>query len=371
MRGRSGRRAGKQPGAPGSGLAQVAAPGPACQQLLGGLLRASPGLGVLATSREVLWIPGEQGYEVAPLRVPQPSGLHSPEAIAGYPGVALFARRAGEKRPQFTVTADNVDAVAHLCGLSEGLPLFLELAAAQLRSLSVQQLSARLDYRFRLLNQRSSAVPPRHQSLRAAVEWSFTLCSEAERLAWARASVFAGRFDLEAAEAICAGDGLSADEVLDALSGLINKSVLVCADRDGVRRYWMLATLRAYGLERLHALPVGDGAAAVEDRLRGRHRDYYLGLAERFDADWFGMRSNHRWPPPRCSITSCARWGSTPLRSRPASTTGRLYRTVIADRRILLLLDNAATAEQVRPLAVGQQPEPKVFDPASVRAVLL
>jgi predicted ATPase/DNA-binding CsgD family transcriptional regulator len=329
---------------------------PACQQLLTALLRGASGLRVLATSREVLWIPGEQVYDVAPLQVPQPSEQRDLEAMAGYPGVALFASRAGEIRPGFAVTADNADAVARVCGLSEGLPLFLELAAAQLRSLSVQQLAARLDDRFQLLTTRSAAVPARHQSLRAAVAGSFMLCSEAERLVWVRASVFAGRFDLEAAEAVCAGETLSAGDVLDALAGLIDKSVVVSAERDGQLRYWMLDTLRAYGLEQLRASPAGDGAAA-EEQPRRQHRDYHLELAERFDADWFGPRQV-QWsrrmraelPEMRSALAFClATPGEAPAATRLARALGFFWYACGATREGRLWLQRVLAAEPSPP----------------------
>jgi non-specific serine/threonine protein kinase len=261
---------------------------PECQELLTILLRAAPGLRILATSREVLRIPGEQVCEVVPLDVPRPGATHDPDSMAGYPAVALFARRASEVRPSFAVSEANAGAVAAVCGLSEGLPLFLELAAAQLRRLSVEQLARRLHDRFQLYTLHSAAVVARHQSLRAAVEWSYTLCTEAERLAWIRVSVFAGRFDLEAAEAVCTDERLPGGKVLDALAGLIDKSVLSCEDSGGVLRYSMLDTLREYGLGQLRAS--GFEASAGERALRRRHRDYYTALAERFAADWFGPR---------------------------------------------------------------------------------
>jgi predicted ATPase len=220
---------------------------PACQELLTVLLQAAPGLRVLATSREVLKIPGERVWQVLPLAVPQPGAPVSVAAVATCPGVVLFVRRAVDVQPAFAVTAANAAAVAQVCALSEGVPLFLELAAAQVRSLSVQQLADRMADRLNLPARRCSAVVARHQSLRAAVEWSFTLCSEPERRMWVRASVFAGRFDLAAAEKVCAGDDLPADQVLNALAGLIDKSILVAAEHDGMHRYWMLDTLREYG----------------------------------------------------------------------------------------------------------------------------
>jgi predicted ATPase/DNA-binding CsgD family transcriptional regulator len=327
---------------------------PACQELLTALLRAVPGLRVLATSREVLLIPGEQVCEVAPLLVPQQGGPPGREAIVGYPGVALFARRGEKVQPRFAVTAENAHAVVQVCGLSEGLPLFLELAAAQLRSLSVEQLAERLTDRFHLLTQSSSAVAARHQSLRAAVEWSFTLCSEGERLAWVRASVFAGRFDLEAAEAVCGDEQLSAGELLDGLAGLIDKSVLVSAERDGRLRYWMLDTLRLYGLQWLRSPPeTGEGDAAGETELRRRHRDYYFELASRFNAEWFGPRQV-QWsrrmrtelPELRAALAFClATPGEVPAALRLAGQLNFFWWACGATREGRLWLQRALAAD--------------------------
>jgi predicted ATPase/DNA-binding CsgD family transcriptional regulator len=334
---------------------------PACQQLLTVLLRSAPGLRVLATSRELLRIPGEQVCEVVPLEVPELGGQVSHEALGNYPGVALFARRAVEVRPAFAVTRANADAVARVCGFSEGMPLFLELAAAQLRWLSVEQLAARMEDRFHLLSGRSSAVVARHQSLRAAVEWSFTLCSEAERQVWIRASVFAGRFDLDAAEAVCTDAGMRAGEVLDALAGLIDKSVLVSAERDGDLRYWMLDSLRLYGLEQLRA-----GQDTAEPDLRRRHRDHYLALARRFRADWFGPRQVE-WsrrmradlPELRAALSfSLSAPAEAPLALRLASTLNFFWLGCGAAREGSLWLDRALAAspapsrDRARALAV-------------------
>jgi non-specific serine/threonine protein kinase len=327
---------------------------PACQQLLTAMLRAVPGLRVLATSRSVLRIPGEQVCEVVPLEIPKADGPLAPEEIASYPGVALFTRRAVEVRPVFAVTAGNAGAVVAVCVLSEGIPLFLELAAAQLRSLSVQELAGRLADRFHLLPHRGSALAVRHQSLRAAVEWSFTLCSTAERLVWVRASVFAGRFDLEAAEGVCAGAGLPVDEVLHALAGLIDKSVLVSAERDGVLRYWMLDTLRLYGLERLRSQrEPGECDAAGEPELRRRHRDYYLGLARRFRADWFGPRQvmwsrrmRAELPELRAALAFCLSTpGEEPAAVRLAGTLNFFWLGCGAAREGSLWLERALAAD--------------------------
>jgi predicted ATPase/DNA-binding CsgD family transcriptional regulator len=326
---------------------------PACQLLFTALLRAAPGLRVLATSREVLRISGEQVCEVAPLAVPPPGQSLDHTQAVRFAGVALFVRRAGEMRPGFAVTADNVDAVVAVCWLSEGLPLFLELAAAQLRLLPVAQLAGRLDDRFRLLTRSSSAMSPRHQSLRAAVEWSFTLCSEAEQLMWVRASVFAGRFDLEAVEAVCAGDGLRVDDVLDVLAGLIDKSVVVSGEREAARRYWMLDTLRAYGLERLRSPDIGDRNVVDESMLRVRHRDYYQGLAERFNADWFGprqlawsQRMRAELPELRAALAFClATPGEEPAAVRLAGTLNFFWYGCGATREGRLWLERALAAD--------------------------
>jgi non-specific serine/threonine protein kinase len=326
---------------------------PACQLLFTALLRAAPGLRVLATSREVLRIHGEQVCEVAPLAVPPPGRSPDDTELVGLAGVVLFAQRARDVRSEFAITADNVDAVVRVCALSEGLPLFLELAAAQLRSLSVRQLANRLDDRFQLLSTHSSAVLPRHQTLRAAVQWSFTLCSEAERQVWLRASVFAGRFDLEAAEDVCAGDGLRVGEVLEALTGLIDKSVLVSAERDGVVRYWMLDTLRAYGLDRLRN-PQADFRNVVgESELRRRHRDYYLGLAERFDTDWFGPRQvawsrrmHAELPEFRAALRFCLDTpGEPPAALRLAGALNFFWYACGATREGKLWLEQALAAD--------------------------
>jgi non-specific serine/threonine protein kinase len=267
--------------------------------------------------------------------------------------VVLFARRAGEVRPKFAITADNAQAVAQVCRLSEGLPIFLELAAAQLRSLSVEQLAEQLTERFHVLNHRSLAVEARHQSLRAAIEWSFTLCSEAERLAWVRASVFAGRFDLDAAEAVCADEQLPVGEVLHGLAGLIDKSVLVSAERDERRRYWMLDILCLYGLERLRGPPgSGERAATAELQLRRRHRDYFLAMARQFNADWFGPRQV-QWsrrmraelPEVRAALEFClATPGEAPAALRLAGQLNFFWWACGATREGRLWLDRALAA---------------------------
>jgi predicted ATPase len=193
--------------------------------------------------------------------------------------VALFADRAGQVRPEFGVNEGNRVAVAAICHRLEGLPLALELAAAQTRVLSPQQIDERLARRLALPARGGRTRPARLQTLRASIEWSYELCTEAERVLWARLSVFAGGFELDAAEGICADDAVRAGEVLGLLTGLAAKSILVAEHLQGVARYRLPEILREFGQERLQES--GDRAA-----LRRRHRDWYQRLAAGANGDW-------------------------------------------------------------------------------------
>ncbi|MEV1078971.1 LuxR C-terminal-related transcriptional regulator [Streptomyces sp. NPDC050211] len=254
---------------------------PACAELAAALLHGTTGVRVLATSRHRLGLTEEHLLDVRPLPVPDPDGDLS--AADGYPALALFADRAAAVVPGFRLTAANRAAVARLCRRLDGLPLAIELAAVRMRVLGVEQLLDRLDDRYRLLNAGSPAALPRHQTLCAAIDWSHELCTEREQLVWARASVLAGSFDLDTAEAVCAdGEKVGAHDVLEAVAGLVDKSVL-CREPgpDGVR-YRLLFTLRHYGLERLRRLP-GEETAA-----RRRQRDWMLACAAAHERAWFG-----------------------------------------------------------------------------------
>lgn len=254
----------------------------ACALLIGRLLREAPGLRVLATSRQALGTAGEQTLAVPTLALPDATGPRlSTAALAQCDAVRLFVERAGAILPGFAVTETNRDAVERVCRRLDGIPLGIELAAVRLRALSVQQLLDRLDDRFQLLTTGARAVLPRHRTLRALVDWSYDLCTEKEQLLWARVSVFAGSLDLEAAEAVCGGDGIRREEVLDLVAGLVDKSVLIREEHAEAVRYRMLDTLRYYGRERL--------AAAGEEPLRlCHHRDYYQRLAATARAELFG-----------------------------------------------------------------------------------
>ncbi|MFF4648733.1 ATP-binding protein [Streptomyces sp. NPDC001380] len=270
----------------------------ACAELVDVLLRGVPGLRVLATSRQELRTGGEHLLDLPPLPVrPSPAG----GAAGGPPGggaagggtgrrdgdaVALFADRAAAVAGGFRLTPENEAAVAAVCRRVDGIPLAVELAAGRLRTLSLEQVAERLDDRFRLLTGGARTALPRHRTLRTAVGWSHELCTPQERLLWARLAVFADGFDLDAAEYVCPGGGIAAEDVLELLGELVAKSVVVREASDGVAggaRYRMLDTLREYGAGWLRSL-------GEEGVIRRRHRDWYLGLATWGEVEWFSAR---------------------------------------------------------------------------------
>ncbi|WP_231950635.1 ATP-binding protein [Allokutzneria albata] len=246
-----------------------------CAELVDRLLRAAPGLRVLATSRRPLRIDGENLYALRPLEARR-GGRGEPAA-----GVQLFLDRARAASGSFSLAERDREVVARLCEYVDGIPLAIELAAVRARALSVRDIVKRLDDRFGLLTRGSPGGPARHATLQTAINWSHDLCSPAERSLWARASVFAGSFDLTAVGEVCFDDQLSASDVLELVSRLMNQSILVREERPCGVRYSMLDTLRAYGRDRLRQ-------AGEEMPLLRRHRDYYLSLARQFDARWCG-----------------------------------------------------------------------------------
>jgi len=247
------------------------------------LLRAAAGLRVLATSRESLNIDGEMVLPVPPLPVPEEGQPLSVAELAQFAAAALFAERAAQVVPGFAVTEANAAAVAGICRRLEGMPLAIELAAAQIPVLSAEQIEARLGDRLGLLTRGGRARPARQQTLRASIEWSYELCRPAERLLWARCSVFAGGFQLDAAEGICADDRLPAGDVLELLAALAAKSILTAGHSKGVARYRLPETLREFGQERLHE-------SGEDTALRRRHRDWHEQLARRANTGWLSPR---------------------------------------------------------------------------------
>jgi predicted ATPase/DNA-binding SARP family transcriptional activator len=251
----------------------------AAARLADRLLADSPGVRILTTSREPLGITGETLWPVDPLALPPEDA--SEDAMT-YPSVRLFADRAAAVRPGFAVTEANAAPVVRICRALDGMPLAIELAAARMRALTPEQVAARLGDRFRLLTAGSRTALPRHQTLRAVVEWSWDLLGAAEQALWRRLSIFAGGATVESAEAVCSGGELPAADVLDVLTALVDKS-LVLITGDGEPRYRMLETIRAYGLERL-------AEAGEEERVRGAHVAYFVRLAETAEPELRGRR---------------------------------------------------------------------------------
>jgi predicted ATPase/DNA-binding SARP family transcriptional activator len=227
-------------------------------------------LRILATSREPLGITGEALFLVEPLALPE--GDASPGEIESSPAVQLLRDRAGAVRRDLAVDARTLCTMARVCQALDGMPLAIELAAARLRTMSIDQLASRLDDRFRLLTGGSRTALPRHRTLRAVVDWSWELLTEAERMVLGRLSVFSGGASLEAAERVCAGDAVEQEQLLELLTSLTEKSLLL-TEGDGAPRYRMIGTIREYAAQRL-------AEAGEADLARHMHLAYFTGLTE-------------------------------------------------------------------------------------------
>ncbi len=239
------------------------------------LIHSGDGINLIATSREPLGISGEVVYRVPSLGLPDASDV-DPESIGQAESVCLFTERARLHDPAFTLDVMNAASVAAVCRRLDGIPFALELAAARLRSLSADELLGRLDQRFRLLTGGSRTAMARQQTLRATIDWSFELLDPRERSVLTRASVFAGSWDLDAAEAVTADDAdVDAIDVLDILTGLVDKS-LVNVETNGTTRFRMLETIREYAAEKQ-----ADGGLEASTSLRSKHLAHFLSLAER------------------------------------------------------------------------------------------
>ena len=256
---------------------------PACAVLTDTLLSRCPGLRVLATSRESLRITGETIFPVPALPVPEPDRSSDLADLTECDSVALFVARAAAVVAGFRLTEGDRQTVAEICQRLDGLPLAIELVATRVRVLSPDQILRRLTDRFTLLSQGHRGAPERQQTLHACVEWSYELCSKLEQVLWARLSVFAGTFELEAIEGVCCGEDVAAGDVLDLVASLVDRSVLLREDHDGDPRYRLLETLRAFGQEKLRSN--GDEAT-----LRRRHRDWYEQLVAQIRAEWISDR---------------------------------------------------------------------------------
>jgi predicted ATPase/class 3 adenylate cyclase/DNA-binding CsgD family transcriptional regulator len=270
------------------------------------LLARVPELTVFTTSREPLGVAGETTWRVPPLTIPAPSRAPTPESLGAYDAVALFVERARQARPNFAVTNDNAPAVAEICARLDGIPLAIELAAARVRVLSADGIRAGLDDRFRLLTASSKRTVARHHTLSASVEWSHDLLGDTERTLLRRLSVFAGGFTLDAAEAVCAGAGVEPLQILDLLTGLVDKSLVTVDDDLAVIRYRLLETIRQFAADRL--AEAGDNGAeagvmrcahlAFFRRLAGQAEARFLAddvLTDRLDVEHDNLRAALAW----------------------------------------------------------------------------
>jgi predicted ATPase/class 3 adenylate cyclase len=243
----------------------------ACAELATQLLRSGPHLKILASSRQPLHVAGETTYHVPSLSVPEPQRTVTMQALEQYEAVRLFVDRARAVQPSFQITDTNSRSVVDICHRLDGIPLALELAAARVRALSVDEIAARLNDRFRLLTSGDRTALPRQQTLRASIDWSYDLLTNDERSLLRRLAVFAGDWTLEAAEAVAPGGELVAD-IVDLLSQLVEKSLVVLEPQG--ERYRMLDTVREYAQERLRE-------SAEDADIRTRHLNFYLDLAEK------------------------------------------------------------------------------------------
>lgn len=245
----------------------------ACARLSEGLLQACASLRILATSREALRVAGEVAWRVPSLSLPDSRDQSALNHFADYEAVRLFIERAAASRPGPTLTKHTIHAIVQICRQLDGIPLAIELAAALVSVLTVEQIASRLDDRFRILTGGSRTALPRHQTLGAAIDWSYNLLPEDERTLLQRMSVFAGGWTLEASEAVCSGDAIETADILGLLGHLVAKSMVVMETQDGEARYRLFETIRQYAQERL--LEKGEASKMAE-----RHRDWYLRLAE-------------------------------------------------------------------------------------------
>lgn len=260
----------------------------ACALLVDDLLQSCPRLSVLATSQEALGVAGETLLRVPTLSLPAAAvvgysaqGPSTIQQLMEAEATRLFVERARAVQPSFTLTERNARAVAQVCAHLDGIPLAIELAAARVKVLSVEQLAARLHDRFRLLTGGSRTALPRQQTLRATMDWSYDLLREPERVLFRRLSVFSGGCTLDAAGVVCTGDDLDPDELLDLLAGLVDKSLIIADTDGGEARYRLLETIRQYGAERLLE-------AAEAARLRARHAKTFAELVATAEPEILG-----------------------------------------------------------------------------------
>lgn len=271
------------------------------------LLTCTENLRILATSREALGVDGELIWYVPSLSLPDIQHLPSIEAFSQYEAVSLFIDRAILAQPHFTVTKDNAPAVAQICYRLDGIPLAIELAAARTKALDVDQINKRLDDRFHLLTGGSRTALPRHQTLRATIDWSYDLLTEQEKVLFRRLAVFSGGWTLEAAEEVCSTEADKLD-ILDLLPHLVDKSLAVMDNSAGEARYHMHETTRQYANEKLMA-------SGEVVSIRDCHRDWYLKLEETSFRELYGPHElfwSHRFDDEIDNLRAALEWSFGP-----------------------------------------------------------
>lgn len=301
-----------------------------CAQLAEALLQFCPNLHILASSREPLRIAGEVSYRVPSLEVPESINESTANVLANTESVRLFIERAATLTPGFVISPHNVTIIAKICQRLGGIPLAIELAAARVNTLSVEQILDRLDDRFNLLTHGLRNTPARHQTLRATIEWSYDLLSEAERLLFKRLGVFVGGWTLEAAEAVCVGKDIRSVEILDLLSRLVDKSLVIVETpnyEDGYLtmespRFRRLETIRQYAREKfMHSNEVKD--------VRTRHMKHFLRIAEQAEAALRGPAQSEwhaRLNQERDNLRAALQWADQTSVEAGLLLSGRLYR---------------------------------------------
>lgn len=250
----------------------------ACAELAEKILSACAGVKILATSREPLRLSGEQVWNVPTLAVPDSDTTTLTELLMSYEAVRLFVERARAVKPDFELTERNALSVVKICQRLDGIPLALELAAARVNVLAPEELAARLRERFTLLTDGQRTALPRQQTLRALIDWSFDLLAPQERTLFWRLGVFSGGRTLDAIQAVCAGDGIAAEQVVDLLARLVSKSLLAAGERNSETRYSFLDSIKQYAREKLRA-------SGESDALKDRHLTYYRQLAAQAETE--------------------------------------------------------------------------------------
>jgi len=276
----------------------------ACARIAESLIQACANLKILASSREALGVSGETTYRVPSLSLPTAQADVS--KMMDYESIHLFVDRASAANPNFKLTKENASSVAQVCRRLDGIPLALELAAARARVLSVEQIAERLDDRFRLLTGGARTALPRQQTLRALIDWSYDLLSDPEQALFRRLAVFVGGWTLEAAESVCSGEGVESYEVLDLLTQLVDKSLVIADEQDGAVRYHRLETIRQYARDKLFE------TKEVSD-VRNRHLDYYIHFGISTEAEYINPYQHEmvkKMMPEYDNIRSALTWGT-------------------------------------------------------------